>query len=350
MSIFQNGLFSMGFDMDPTAAQIFTQAANGSASSSNTPYGFGYAWNTSASNCGILLNTNLTTLISGARAYLPSALPSSSSVLFSFYDATAGAAQVTLRVNSTGQLQFYLGSGTGTPIGSASAAGTVLANTWPYIEAKVIISATVGKVECYVNGTQVITTAASQNTQSTANTFVNAFQLGGFYTGVGNNSWDDWYMLDTTGTSPLNTYLGPVQCRGDAPSANSAVGGRNAWTSTDSNNYQAVAHIPASASHYNADSNPGDYDMFRFPSLPSNVATVLAVNEWAVVGLDSTGARTVELDCYSNGTDSPGSAFTPAAIGSPTYYNLVQTVDPHTSSAWTVANAGAMELGLKVQS
>jgi hypothetical protein len=356
--IFQSGVFDMGFDMDPTATQIFTQAANGSANSSNTPYSFGYSWSCGGTTSGILLGTNLTTLIVGANLYISSALPSSSGILYSFYDATGGGTQVSLRVNSTGQLQFYLGSGTGTTIGSASAAGTVQVGKWVYIEALVTISATVGVVTCYVNGTQVIT-ATGQNTKSTSNTFVNAFQFEGA-NGGGSTYFDDWYMLDSTGSSPFNTFLtqagsgaSSVQIRGDAPNADSAVGGRNAWTgtpATGSNTYQNVAHIPANSSDYDYDDNPGDYDMFRFPSLPSNVAAVLAVDEWALVGLDSAGSRTVELNCYSNGTDSPGSAFTPAAISSPTYYNLVQTVDPHTSSAWTVANAGAAELGMKVQS
>jgi hypothetical protein len=204
-------------------------------------------------------------------------------------------------------------------------------------------------VECYVNGTQVITTAATQNTKSTANTFVNAFILGGFNNGGGNNLIDDWYMLDGSGSSPFNTYLGPVQVRGDVPSANSAVGGRNAWTPTNPTNvnWTNVGNIPAVATKYNADGTAGDYDMFQFPALPSNVASVLAIDEWALLLLDSAGSRTVELNTYSNGTDSATAAFGPGTT--PAYSNQVSTKDPHTSAAWTVANAGAAELGVKVQ-
>lgn len=346
--IFQLGVFSMGFDMDPTAAQIFTQSVQGAGNSANTPFGFGYSWGLNSNvAAGILLNVNLATLIVGFRILPAAALPASQ-IICSWYDATAGAIQVSLRVNSTGQLQFYLGSGTGTPIGTASSVGTLVASTWAYVEATVTISATVGFVECKVNGSTVITTAATQNTKSTANTFVNAFQLVGAVTP---SYFDDWYMLDTIGTSPLDTYLGPVQVRGDAPSANSAVGGRNAFTPTNPTNvnYTNVGTIPASATKYNSDATPGDYDMFQFPSLPSNVATVFFVNEAALLLLDSSGARTVELNCYSNGTDSPTADFTPSA-GAPGYFRQVSTVDPHTGSAWTIANAGVAEFGVKVQS
>jgi hypothetical protein len=108
-----------------------------------------------------------------------------------------------------------------------------------------------------------------------------------------------------------------------------------------------VGNIPAVATKYNADGTAGDYDMFQFPALPSNTATVLAIDEWALILLDSAGARTVELNTYSNGTDSATAAFTPGATAA--YANEVSTVDPHTGSAWTVANAGACELGVKVQ-
>lgn len=344
--IFQLGAFFMGFDMDPTAAQIFTQAANGSGNSANTPFSFGYSWQITT-NTGILLGVNLTTLFAGFRYNAVTTLPASSAVMCTWYDATAGAAQVTLRLNSTGQLQFYLGSGTGTPIGPASAANTILPSTWPFIECKVIISATVGQVECYVNGVQVITTTATQNTKSTANTFANAFQ---FQPASATADYvDDWYMLDGTGAAPFNTYLGAVQIRGEAPSANSAVGGRNAWTPTNPTNvnYTNVGNIPAVATKYNADATAGDYDMFQFPALPANTLTVLAVDEWALTLLDSAGTRTVELNCYSNGTDSPTAAFTPGTTAA--YSNQVSTQDPHTSAAWTVANAGSAELGAKVQ-
>jgi hypothetical protein len=343
--IFQLGAFFMGFDMDPTAAQIFTQTASGSGSSATTPYGFGYSWSLGNNTPGILFGTNLTTVIVGFWVYPNAALPSTDYVC-TFYDATAGAIQVALRVSSTGVLQFYLGSGTGTTIGPASAAGMIVQNQGAYIEAKVTISATVGFVECRVNGTTVITTAATQNTKSTANTFVNAFQFRGF---TNPGFVDDWYMLDTTGASPFNTYLGPLQVRGDAPSAASAVGGRNAWTPTNPTNvnYTNVGNIPAVATKYNADGTAGDYDMFKFPALPANTLTVLAVDEWALLLLDSAGARTVELNAYSNGTDSPTAAFTPGTTAA--YSNQVSTLDPHTSAAWTVANAGAAELGVKVQ-
>jgi len=349
--IFYNGVFSMGFDMDPNTSQIFTQSAGGGTSNTQTPFGYGYSLVlVNSPNAGILFNTNLTTVIVGARLLVTGGLPGSSAVIWSFYDATAGAAQVTLRVFSDGHLQFYLGSGTGTPLGSASASGVIANNTWVYVEASVTINSSAGAVACQVNGSSVIT-ASSLNTQSTANTYVNAFQfvnvssINGWY-------WDDWYMLDTTGVSPLNAFLGNVQVRGDKPNNNSVVGGRNAWSPTNPTNvnYTNVGNVPYNAAEYNGDSTVGDYDMFRFPSV--SAASVYFVNEWAALTLDSAGSRTVELNAYSTtgggSTDAPGPPVTPSS-GSITYFNQPQTVDPNTGSAWTVVGAGNVELGVKVQ-
>lgn len=344
--IFQLGGYFMGFDMNPTGAQTFDSSVSGSGNST-TPFGFGFSWQFSTNNGPIKnLGVNLTDLIVGARIF--TALPATNAILFVFYDVTAAAAQVTLRLFSDGSLRFYLGNGTGTPIGAASATGLVSASTWVHFEAKVKIAAAgAGSVELRINGNATpVITQGSVTTQSTANTWVNAVQLDA---PNGNINWDDWYMLDKTGASPLDTYLGTVQVREDAPSANSAVGGRNAFTPTNPTNvnYTNVGNIPAVATKYNADSTPGDYDMFQFPALPSNVATVLAVNVVALLLLDSAGARTVELNTYSNGTDSATAAFTPGTTAA--YSTQVSTLDPHTGVAWTVANAGAAELGVKVQ-
>jgi hypothetical protein len=351
--IFLNGVWSMGFDGDPTNTSFLniSGATSGSGSTSQLPFGFGYSWATSGSS-GINLGTNLTTLISGIRAYFNGTL-ASSEIIMEWYDATANAVQVSLRYFPDGHLQFYLGTGTGTPLGSASATGLLNGNTWTYIECKVTINGSTGSVECRINGNSTpVISQGSLNTQSTANTWVSGFIFISNFFGSTTSFWDDWYMLDTTGTSPLNTYLGNVQVKGQAPSANSAVGGRNAYTPTNPTNvnYTNVGNIPQNTSEYNADSTAGDYDMFRFPSI--SAATVLFLNEWVEVELDAAGARTVALDCYSASstpTDSLGTAFTPPT-GTYQLVNNTYVVDPSTGSAWTVTNAGNAELGVKTVS
>lgn len=343
--MFINGVWSMGFDMDPTPAQVFTITAAGSMQSAPVPFGTGFSYNTgNGNNPGVNLGANLTQLIHGIRFFWP-ALPVTNIIVFTWYDLTAGAAQVTLRVNAAGNFQFYLGSGTGTPIGPASTFSATV-NTWTYLECQVIISATVGQVQCWANGTNIITTTATQNTKSTANAWVSAFFLP---SPNGGGNYDDWYMLDGTAAAPLNAPLGNVQVKGDKSNANSAVGGRNAYTPTNpqNDNHLNVGNIPVNTAQYNADSTPGDYDMFRFPAI--SAVTVFFINEWVQVELDAAGARTVALNGYSASgapTDSLGTAFTPPA-GSLALVNNTYIVDPSGGAALTPTTAGNMELGVK---
>jgi hypothetical protein len=355
--IFVNGIWHMGFDMDPTAAEFLTLFAAGTASTAVTPFGFGYAWGSnpggSPSFPGISFGTNLTTVIVGQYVY-QNALPGTGvQLLYGFYDVSASGYQVTLRSNTAGQLQFYRGTGTpGTAIGTLSSF-TLQAGVWYYIEATCTISSTVGVVDCRINGGASICGGTGLNTQGTANTWVSGFSFGGLNT-AGTSYNDDWYMLDTTGSAPLNAYLGPVQCRGEVPNNNSAVGGRNAWTPTNPTNVNStnVGNIPAVLTKYNADSTVGDYDMFRYPNLPANTITVYDVGEWVLTELDSVGARTIGENCYSatpgGATDNLGTAFTPAPLGSPTMTFESNVVNPSGGGAWTVATAQAAELGLKV--
>lgn len=348
--IFQSGVFSCGFDMDPSGTDILNYATGGAANSF-TPYGFGYSWRLDSANhnAGILLNANLTQLYFGAAVYTAQ-MPATNGGIFFFNDATANSTQVSLFVSGTGQLQFYRGNGV-TPIGPASSAGVINVNQWTYLEAFVLISSTVGQVIARVNNSVVITTTATLNTQNSANTWVNAPGFLNFAVGSPNACYfDDWYMLDGTGASPLSTFLGKVQCRGEAPNANSANGARNAWTPTNpqNSNYKNVGNIPYNAAQYDSDSNVSDYDMFRFPGLPGSFSSVFFVNEWMRLGVDSAGVRTVAPNVTSGGVDSLGTAVTPPA-GSQ-LFNQVYTQDPNTSAAWAVAAAGSAELGVQLAS
>lgn len=349
--IFINGVYTMGFDMDPSPTQLFNGSlgSGGSMQTSGTPFSFGYLWapNSGSGAYGVLLGVNLATLIKGIRFFVTS-YPSAGQILFEWVDATTATIQISLRLDNTGSLQFYLGSGTGTPLGSPSGALSVTAGVWTYLETMVTINNTTGAVECKINGATAAISATGLNTRSSANNWVSQVNLLSL-TSV-STKFDDWYMADTTAAAPLNTYWGPVWVKGDASSANSAVGGRNAWTPTNPTNvnHSNVANIPINTAEFNSDSTVGDYDMFQFPTI--SAVSVLLLNFWVAVNLASAGVRTLVINCDSGGTDSAGSPFTPPTGLPPQLFNQPYVVDPNTGVAWTVANAAAAEGGLKVNS
>lgn len=365
--IFYNGYFSLGFDFlatgTPTVGGVF-DGVTGSPSIGSTYAryaGQGMQCNGNRVYITKSLHVNLQSMIIGFAFYC-SALPSGSTLnmIATWYDATASGSQVTLCYNSQGQLGFYTGTsnlnsyGTSlTLVGALSAGGTIVAGSYSYIEALVTVSTSVGVVTAYVNGTQVINNTGL-DTQTTTNAWTNAIYLGSSNTtGGGTNQYfDDLYMLDMTGSSPFNTFLGPGRIQTDGPSADSATSGLNAWsyTTPPGNDYGCCANIPPNSTEYCYDANVGDRMSFRFPSLSSS--KVIALNTWFNVELDAAGTRTIVPIFRNNSVDQVGPSPISLASGY-TYYNQPSTIDPNTGSPWasgTVAAAGGCEIGLKVNS
>ena len=360
--IFYNGVWCCGFDFLPsaniTAGGVWDQVNDNSAISSSyarfsgkgiNVQGFGGAY------IGRSFGVNLASCVVGF-AFEPSALPSSGVQLIAeLYDSVAGNQQLTLGYNSSGQIGLYsagglVGGGTLTLLSgsSLSAAGAIVANSYCYIELVVTIGSS-GSAQVWVNGAEVINFTG--NTQQTANAWANRFYLG---SSSGSNSmyFDDVYMLDTTGTAPLNARLGPVRVQTDGPNADSATGGLNAWayTTPQGTDYGNAANIPANASQYNYDANVGDRMSFKFPSI--STAKVWFLNTWYSAEEDAAGTRTVVPIYRNNSIDQVGP--TAVSLGSTfTYYNQPSTIDPNTGNLWeqgTVAAAGGCEIGLKVNS
>ena len=225
--IFYNGVWSCGFDFLPNGA-VAVGGVFGSQNGSNV--GSSYARFTgkgvqisgNQTYLGRTLGVNLASMYAGF-AFEAVALPSGAveNILATFYDATAGGAQFSLAYNSSGQLGIYVGGGlpgyglTGLMSGtSLSAAGVIIAGSYLYIEVFCTISASVGVITVNVNGVTVLNFSGI-NTKTTANAYVNAVYIGASTTSgtTCNHYFDDMYMLDTTGTAPLNTFLGLAASR-----------------------------------------------------------------------------------------------------------------------------------------
>jgi hypothetical protein len=367
--IFYNGIWCCGVDFLPTGALGANSVFNSTSGATIGPTyarftGKGAQLNSNTYNGGYLgkaLGVNLASMYLGF-SFESTGLPSSGLfIIATFYDATAGGAQVSLCYNSSGELGFYTGNGllsydpsmtllTGSTL---SAVNTIIPNSYCYIEVFLTINAGSGVLQVNVNGPSVLS-LSGLNTRSTANSWVNYVYLGsGQTSGYGNNhNIDDIYMLDTTGAAPFNTFLGPGRIQTDGPTADSATSGLNAWsyTTPPGTDYGCCANIPANATQYCYDSNPGDRMSFKFPSLAT--AKVFFLNTWFSVQEDASGTRTIVPIFRNNSIDQVG----PSAISLATsysYYNQISTLDPNTGSAWSsesVATAAGCEIGLKVAS
>jgi len=365
--IFQNGVWSWGFDFTTSAAQVFTTPPGASTISSGNARFAAQSGAVSngisftANNWGQMgLGTQLATMISGVALNI-NALPSVNFInLYTYMDTTTNTPQLSLTCDSGGVLRFKTNAGfgynnAGTNVGPASTL-LLTPNTWYFIETKVTIDNTNGFVECRVNGnTSPVITASNVDTQQSANAFTDAVRIGnGGFSGGSTPTmlFDDWNLLDTTGTSPLNTYIGDRKIITFLPSADSATGGYNTFSTSPSqsagNHYLNVNEDPPDdATSYNFSASAGAKESYQHANLVA-ANSIAYVNAWARIEKDDASARTVAITARNGSTDVTGTSInTPTSW---TYFNNPFTTDPNTSAAWGQSGFNTSEFGLTVVS
>lgn len=299
----------------------------------------------SGSWAAINMSSNLVTAIVGCGVKLAN-LPAGGTVqpLITWFDNTAGAAQVTLGVNSSGALQFYRGTVAGTAIGAISANNTILAGAWYGLATQVTIDPAAGAVQLFVNGAAAAAINSSAlNTRNTANTYTNAVQLmGGVASGSVGIKFDDFYVLDTT-TTFLNTLLG-----GDArilTKMPASAGFYTNWTPTGlASNWQNAAVQPPNIADYNANNVATTKDSYTTQFASLGVAPYFVMAR-ASLTRDDAGPHTPSLFVRSGATDAAG-VVTPALTSSYVFYDAIFQNDPATAAAWTGVAADNAQVGV----
>jgi len=131
--------------------------------------------------------------------------------------------------DSVGNEVFHISINGSTGALTVARVGTTLATvvnafipgTWNFIEISTTISTTVGAVTIRRNGTTILTLTGVNN-QATTGNLVYAV-LWNSTTATNMISFTHYYLCDTTGPAPYNTFLGDVRILNKQPLANSAV-------------------------------------------------------------------------------------------------------------------------------
>jgi hypothetical protein len=266
-----------------------------------------------------------------------------------FWDT--GNFQCSLFVTANGGLQFYTGNGeapggggvnNSTPLGTVTAANTILPGVWYGLQMQVVVATgTAGSVLLYINGSATATINASGlNTSGTGHNYATQVSIG-----PGNFStakYDDFFCFDGT-TGFLNATLG-----GDArilTKMPASAGNYTNWTPNGlASNYQNVAVQPPSTSDYNANNTATTKDSYTMQSAGLAVAPYF-VMERASLERDDAGSHTPSLFVRSGSTDSSG-VVTPALTSSYLFYDAIFQNDPATSTAWTASGADNAQAGI----
>jgi hypothetical protein len=247
--------------------------------------------------------------------------------------------QCGLYVDPGGHLQFRNGNG-GTLLASSSSA--LSTGVWYYGEIKVKVDGSAGTVEVRINGSSSgwIPPTSSLNTRSTTNNYANRIALQSAGTGIATTvAYDDLYVLDTTGSAPLNDFLGGPHVSTKFPSGN---GSTNQWTATgEATQAQCVDNNPPNDAVYSGDSTVGHRDLYAFADTTGQ--SIYSVTQLIRAVKSDAGSRSINPVCKSGGTTSVGGTI---VLGtSPAYVTQLYTTDPNTGAAWTEGAVSAAEFG-----
>jgi hypothetical protein len=342
-------LFADGFDNYQTLSQIWdgiqgTQTmsslyARFPASGSTTSQGVRFSQNAYGRKN---LPSNYQTLVIGFAYNFP-ALPTNATGIVTLDDSNTS--QCYLALTPTGGFQFYRGTpNSGVAVGAASAGGLVSPNTWHFIEVEVSVSGgTGGSVKMWLDqaqGATPIINSTGLNTQSTSNSSANQVRIGDF--NVFLPFFDDFYVLDTSGGSPLNGQLGDQRIITKVPSAS---GASTQWTPNGAaTNWQCVDEIPPDDdTTYVSSNTPGqtDYYVMQNGSLSGTPNFVVTRRRHRK---DDANAHTDQSTLRNSVPNTESST----AVTVPSTYVFQDdffATDP-SSAAWTAANADAVQVGV----
>jgi hypothetical protein len=343
-------LFMDSFDMYGTAADMILKWTGANQISGGISLGTGLSGSgrcLQTSNPGgqtyiyrtLHPTTNYATVIVGFWFKTSDFANADKSIIY-FSDLDAGAFQAGLHYNTSGQVLCARGAGEGTVLQTSSSSMTL--NTRHHIEIKYTCHSSSGLFQAKLDGTQVLN--YSGDTNATANNFFDTIQFVSSFSGVMTKSYDDLFVLDTSG-SVNNDYLGQCSVAALYPDG---AGASTQWTPSAGSNFQCVddgASGQDGDTTYVAAATAGHKDLYTFGNLGAS-DTPLAVEVMAVTRKDDGTARTFAATLRSDATDVDSATYTQTT--SYDYVELYRDTDPDGGVAWTKAAVDALQAGVKV--
>ena len=239
-----------------------------------------------------------------------------------------------------GYIEVYRGNFT-----TSLATGTIYmpSDAWYYLEFKILVHNSTGVFENKVSGTTDIS-ISSQDTQQETSDSVLSFRFVPDNTIT--NYVDDFWICNSDGSAPHNTYLGPIRCQQLLPNGdNSIVWSRN----TGSTNYQQIdeeASIDGDSTYvYSA--TPSDKDLFDMEAMNTDVTTVLALKTKSIARKSDASAKSYKLGIKHSTNEQLSSART--LTESYVYDEENFITSDGSSTAWTETTVNAALLVIEDQ-
>lgn len=287
---------------------------------------------------GLLLKTldNQPTWIVGF-AFYTGTFPLTNTVILKVLDA--GSVQVDLRLYSDGTLAV---TRNGAPLTGGQSTFALQTNTWHHIEFKVTIADAILANTCQVrvDNAVILTVAAGQDTQETANTSANAIS---FHGSVPNATFDDIHICDAAG-GVCTDFIGDSRVALMLPNG---AGDSTQWTVVNAgNNWAAQANNPSlNDGQYVFSATPGQIDLYNLQDL-SLTGPIKGIQASVYSRKDDAGTRQISTSIKTGGLTFHGT--TRNLTTSYLYYSTIYELNPNTVLAWTPADLLALQAGIRL--
>lgn len=261
--------------------------------------------------------------------------------IFSFNETAATSGQVTVRMNSSRQLEVLAAGSV-----HQTTALQLNLNQWYYIEFQATVHNSTGAYELRVNGVQQLT-ASGIDTQASTNPYMRYLTLGwsGGASYPSNTARiDDIYITDATGSDNTG-FLGPcvveaILADGDA--------GTNQWApNSGTAHYDRVNQLQSDDdTTYLEDSVSGQRELFTFAAI-ATTGQIFGVQTVLESRTDDGGPLGLNAVAESDGAVSVGPTHT---LTSTTYGRSVDIfeTDPDTGDLWTQSALNLATFGFEV--
>ena len=178
----------------------------------------------------------------------------------------------------------------------------------------------------------------------TTNSTIESFRIGGQSTGAPSR-YDDFYICDTTGSSPYNANLG--DCRIITGKPDSDASPNDGTRSTGSNNYEVVDDADQSTADYlDLTNTAAQADWFGTDLAIVSDDQVLALQARAIVSKTDADVITAKLGIRQGATESYGSTtYMPEGYFD---HRVIFLTDPVSGVRPTYTEANSMDVGIEV--
>lgn len=259
---------------------------------------------------------------------------------FAFISFRDGAsAQCEVRTNSSNRLYV---ARNGTTLGTGTT--TLQTGVWYYVEFKVVIHDSTGVAVVKLNETTEINLSGVDTRN--AGTTCDTFQLGDRGSFGGTITWDDLYVLDGTGSSPTNDFLGDVRVQALSPNANGNTSNLVGSDGNSTDNYLLVDEsTPNGDTDYVEAAAVGDKDTYNYGALTPTTGSVYGIQILPYARKTDAGTRKIATVARHSGTEEDSADL---ILGSSyTYLPNIRETKPG-GGAWSISDINAAEFGVKV--